>query len=54
MTAWSRAVDADAKQTTALSLTRSQFNDHIPEILDAFERRLRAGTTSKTMAKPTR
>lgn len=41
--AWSRAVDADAKQTTASSLTRAQFNDHIPEILDAFERRLRAG-----------
>ncbi len=41
--AWSRAVDTDAKQTTASSLTRVQFNDHIPEILDAFERRLRAG-----------
>ena len=41
--AWGRAVDADAKQTTASSLTRAQFNDHIPEILDAFERRLRAG-----------
>ena len=41
--AWSAAVDGDAKQTTASSLTRSQFNDHIPHILDAFERRLRAG-----------
>ncbi|HSI07069.1 MAG: sensor histidine kinase [Rariglobus sp.] len=41
--AWSRAVDADEKQTTASSLTRAQFNDHIPGILDAFERRLRAG-----------
>lgn len=39
--AWSTAVDADKIQTTASSLTRAQFNDHIPEILDAFERRLR-------------
>jgi signal transduction histidine kinase len=44
--AWGRAVDADVKQTTASSLTREQFNDHIPEILDAFERRLRAGAAA--------
>jgi len=40
--AWRKAVDADEKQTTASSLTRSQFNDHIPDILNAFERRLRS------------
>ncbi|CAM2801375.1 sensor histidine kinase [Rariglobus hedericola] len=40
--AWRAAVDADAKQTTASMLTRTQFNDHIPGILDAFERRLRS------------
>lgn len=44
--AWRAAVDADAKQTTASSLTRSQFNDHIPEILDSFERRLHAGANN--------
>ncbi|MET0261598.1 MAG: sensor histidine kinase [Rariglobus sp.] len=40
--AWRRAISADEALTTASSLTRSQLNDHIPEILDAFERRLRA------------
>ncbi|MBC8041531.1 MAG: sensor histidine kinase [Opitutaceae bacterium] len=48
--AWSRAVNADAKQTTASSLTRAQFNDHIPDILDAFERRLRAGPVDEAGA----
>ncbi|MBC8011857.1 MAG: sensor histidine kinase [Burkholderiales bacterium] len=41
--AWSAAVNADKMQTTAPSLTRAQFNDHIHEILEAFERRLRTG-----------
>ena len=40
--AWQKAVGADPEQTTARSLTRGQFNDHIPEVLDAFERALRA------------
>lgn len=40
--AWRKAVSADSEQTTARSLTRGQFNDHIPEVLDAFERRLRS------------
>jgi signal transduction histidine kinase len=39
--AWRKAACADPEQTTALSLTRGQFNDHIPEVLDAFERKLR-------------
>lgn len=38
--AWSKAVKADPEQTTARSLTRGQFHDHIPEVLDAFERKL--------------
>ena len=38
--AWWKAADADPAQTTAHSLTRAQFNDHIPEVLDAFEERL--------------
>jgi signal transduction histidine kinase len=39
---WRKAADSDPKQTTVRALTRGQFNDHIPEMLDAFERRLRA------------
>lgn len=42
---WERS-DADPKQTTKHSLTRAQFNDHIPEVLDSFERRLRARSGS--------
>jgi len=38
--AWKKAVDADPQQTTSTSLTRAQFADHIPEILDAFEYQL--------------
>lgn len=40
--AWRKAASLDPKQTTVHSLTRGQFNDHIPQVLDAFERRLRA------------
>lgn len=40
--AWREAADADRAQTTVSSLTRAQFNDHIPSLLDAFERKLRA------------
>jgi len=40
--AWRKADRADPDQTTGRSLTVSQFFDHIPEILDAFEYRLRS------------
>ena len=40
--AWRKAADTDPKQTTVRALTRGQFNDHIPQVLDAFERKLRA------------
>lgn len=42
MLAWRTASEADQEQTTVNSLTRAQFNDHIPEVLTAFEARLRA------------
>ncbi|HTL68378.1 MAG TPA: sensor histidine kinase [Lacunisphaera sp.] len=42
LAAWRKVSDADPEQTTAVSLTRGQFNDHIPEVLDAFELRLRS------------
>jgi signal transduction histidine kinase len=40
--AWRTAAANDPKQTTVRALTRGQFNDHIPQVLDAFERKLRA------------
>jgi signal transduction histidine kinase len=39
---WREAADADPEQTTVASLNRAQFNDHIPQVLDAFERQLRS------------
>ncbi len=40
--AWRKADRADPEQTTGRSLTLGQFLDHIPEMLDAFEFRLRS------------
>jgi signal transduction histidine kinase len=39
--AWRTRVQLDPELTTASSLPRSQFNDHIPALLDAYEQRLR-------------
>jgi signal transduction histidine kinase len=39
---WRVAVDNDPKVSAVASLARSQFLDHVPRILDAFERVLRA------------
>jgi signal transduction histidine kinase len=39
---WREAADADPELTSASALSRAQFFDHIPEVLDAFERTLRA------------
>lgn len=39
---WRAATDSVAELTTSSSLTRLQFNDHIPGVLDALGRRLRA------------
>lgn len=38
--AWRKAVKEDRTLTTAHSLPRTQLDDHIPGLLDAFERRL--------------
>jgi signal transduction histidine kinase len=40
--AWRRAVDADSRLSTASTLSKAQFIDHIPKMLDTFERRLNA------------
>ena len=40
--AWQRAVEADPELSASSSLGRTQFTDHIPQLLAAFERRLMA------------
>jgi signal transduction histidine kinase len=45
--AWREAVDRDPQLTTGSAITRAQFNDHIPEVLDAFERQLQAHTPTE-------
>jgi signal transduction histidine kinase len=39
---WLQAVELDPQLTTPSGISRAQFNDHIPQVLDAFERRLQA------------
>lgn len=40
--AWRARVDNDPDLTTGSALSRTLFNDHIPDILDSFARRLKA------------
>ena len=40
--AWRDAIESDPQLTSASSLPRKQLNDHIPHVLDAFGRELRA------------
>ena len=49
LSAWRRAVDADPELTTASTITRAQFVDHIPAVLDAFEWRLSAQHESERL-----
>lgn len=42
LAAWRQRSLADPRQHTAGALTRAQFNDHIPGVLIAFERKLRS------------
>jgi signal transduction histidine kinase len=43
LAAWREASERDPELTTASALSRVQFHDRIPEVLDAFERKLSAG-----------
>ena len=52
--AWRTAVQADPTLTTASSLPRSQFNDHIPGLLDAFEQRVKAWPRRESAASGAR
>lgn len=51
---WRVAAEWDPLQTTVRSLTRAQFNDHIPPLLDAFESKLRAPPDSGRAANADR
>jgi signal transduction histidine kinase len=42
LASWQHSVTLDPELTTSSALSRSQFNDHIPQLLEAFERRLQA------------
>jgi len=42
LVSWRQSANADPKQTTVRALTHGQFNDHIPQVLDAFEEKLRS------------
>lgn len=48
--AWRHRVTADPKLTTRNSLPRAQLHDHIPALLEDFERRLRAGDSQSCAA----
>ena len=48
--AWRKAIERDPEMNTGASLPRSQLDDHIPALLDAFERRLRLHTIKDTAA----
>jgi signal transduction histidine kinase len=45
--AWARAVEKDPALSVSHALSRQQFYDHIPEVLQAFDRRLRARNGSE-------
>jgi signal transduction histidine kinase len=47
---WLKAVEGDPELASHSFLSRSQFYDHIPAVLDAFERELRAEKRSETAA----
>jgi signal transduction histidine kinase len=50
LAAWQRAVDLDPKLTTSSTLSRAQFNDHIPDVLESFEQKLGARRASEEAA----
>src|SRR5580698_8335317 len=44
---WQESVAHDPELTTSSTISRTQFNDHIPQVLEAFEHRLRAKEPSE-------
>ena len=49
LAAWRGAAESDPELSTASTLSRVQFNDHIPAVLDAFERELSSRHRAETM-----
>ena len=47
--AWRKAIDRDPEMTTGASLPRAQLDDHIPGLLDTFQRRLQEATAKAMM-----
>jgi len=45
--AWRKAIDRDPDMTTGASLPRAQLDDHIPSLLDTFEKSLRRMTAAE-------
>lgn len=45
--AWRAAADADPELSTASTLTRAQFYDHIPDVLDAYDRLLNSSDSKE-------
>lgn len=50
--AWRNAVDTDPRLTTGASLPRTQLDDHLPDVLAAFEQRLYAAVPPGGAAQP--
>ena len=48
--AWRESVQADPELTVVTALPRTQFNDHIPQVLDSFERKLRLWSGQESAA----
>jgi signal transduction histidine kinase len=46
---WRSAAEKDSELNSTSTLSRAQFNDHIPEVLDAFERKLTAQQRSERL-----
>ena len=51
MSAWRKAIRRDPSMTSGASLPRSQLNDHIPAVLDAFRARLVAAAAGAREAQ---
>ncbi len=47
---WRKKVDDDPETATASALPRAQFNDHVPELLDAYESKLRRWPRAESLA----
>lgn len=54
LAAWGAALDGDPELSSFSTLSRAQFNDHIPAVLDEFQQRLRAALAEPSQASARR